>query len=195
MAPIRLAPRVYLFEEGTARPELSGNAIALAQIPSQAFGDGSHPTTRGCAAAVDLHCRLHAPRAVLDVGTGTGILARIARARGVPFVVGTDIDTAALEAARANADLDSAAREIVFSDALPDSWGPRFDLIVANILEGPLRTLAPSLERALAPGGMLFLSGFTPLQIPFLLGSFTGAGLSSESESVFEGWALLSFLR
>ncbi|MGZ3687015.1 MAG: 50S ribosomal protein L11 methyltransferase [Bdellovibrionota bacterium] len=169
---------------------LPPDTIALPQFAGEAFGDGSHPTTRLCAGALDLLCRLHRPRSVLDVGTGTGVLARIARARGASFVVGTDIDPSALAAARENIALDRLPGEILISGEMPDFWGPRFDLVVANILEGPLRELAPALSRALVPGGILLLSGFTRLQIPALQTAYSR--LNFISESALEEWALLT---
>lgn len=127
------------------------------------------------------------------MGTGTGVLARIARARGARFVVATDIDPEALAAARANAALDPGAAEISVSSHTPDHWGPCFDLVVANILEGPLRELAPSLARALAPGGALLVSGFTRPQVPGLRVAFERHGLSFATEAALEGWSLLLF--
>jgi ribosomal protein L11 methyltransferase len=174
---------------------LPENGIALQQIRGDAFGDGTHPTTRLCAGAVDLYCRQKKPKSVLDVGTGTGVLARIARARDVNFIAATDIDPQALAAAQANADLDHHPTEILITRDMPDHWGARFELVVANILEGPLRELAPNLSRALTPGGVLLLSGFTPLQIPSLKVPFTEQGLSYISESMLDGWALLMFRR
>jgi ribosomal protein L11 methyltransferase len=191
-----LAPRVVVYPQGLTPPCLEQGWLALAQLPQRAgegvvFGDGSHPTTRLCAGALDLLCRLRRPRAVLDVGTGSGVLARIARARGAAFVVGTDIDPLALSCARAHAELDGHAVEIRFGDEPPDHWGPRFDLIVANVLEGPLRSLAEVLTHALAPGGVLLLSGFTRLQTPALGVTYQGRGLVRVSESHLEEWALL----
>jgi ribosomal protein L11 methyltransferase len=188
---IRLSPLVVVYPFGSARPPVPEQGLALPELASEAFGDGSHPTTRLTAGAVDLLCRQRRPRSVLDVGTGTGILARIARARGARRVVATDIDPVALAAARANAALDGADIEV--SDRAPDSWGPSFDLVVANILEGPLRELAPALARALAPGGALLLSGFTSLQLPGLRVAFASQGLRGGTESVLEEWALLHY--
>lgn len=159
------------------------------------FGDGSHPTTRLCAAAVDLHCRQRHPRAVLDVGTGTALLARIARARGAEFIVGTDIDPVALASAKAHSALETLGVEIHFSPEAPDHWGERFDLVVANILEAPLKSLAPALVRALTPGGTLLLSGFTRLQIPALRTVYEHAGLSCIGHSNLDEWTLLTFVR
>jgi ribosomal protein L11 methyltransferase len=197
---IPLSPLVSVYPADAPIPSLRAGAIALAQVESKAFGDGSHPTTRLCAGAVDLLCRLERPEAVLDVGTGTGVLARVARARGAKRVVATDIDPEALRATRLNAGLDlklgDAGRfsvEIEISDHMPDAWGPCFDLVVANILEGPLRELAPALARALRPGGGIFLSGFTAMQVPFLRERFEAQGLRLAGESSLDGWMLLRF--
>jgi ribosomal protein L11 methyltransferase len=142
---------------------------------------------------VDLFCRQRQPEAVLDVGTGTGVLARIARARGARFVVGTDIDLVALSRAQAHAELDAHPVAIHFSSEAPDHWGARFDLVVANILEAPLQTLAPALCRALKPGGLLLMSGFTPWQIAALRVLYERAGLKFEGNSSFDEWAVLTF--
>lgn len=189
--PLKLAPFVALYPAGSTPPELPSGAIVLPTVPSRAFGDGSHPTTRLCARAVDLFFRQRPVTSVLDVGTGTGVLARLARAHGARFVVGTDLDPAALGAARANAALDHAAVELILSESSPDAWGPRFDLVVANILEGVLLALAPALVAALVPGGTLLLSGFTPVQTPSLLATFTALGMVMENPVTLEGWALL----
>ena len=190
---IQLSPQVFLYDVGSDAPTPSGNAVLLAQIPSRAFGDGSHPTTRLCAGAVDFLCRRTHGIRVLDVGTGTGVLARIARVRGARLVRGTDIDSEALASACANSALDQSENEIIFTSDPPHRWGAYFDLVAANILEEPLRKLGPELFAALAPGGILLLSGFTPFQIPMLRTRFEELGLSYVSDSGLEGWALLMF--
>jgi len=152
------------------------------------FGDGSHPTTRLCAKGVDLLCRQRPAMAVLDVGTGTGILARMARDRGASFVVGTDIDPAAIAFAQAH-----SASDIHFGNEAPDHWGARFDLVVANILEAPLHSLAPALCRALVPGGILLISGFMWPQVPALRLTYENAGLESEGSFTLDDWVLLKF--
>ncbi len=129
----------------------------------------------------------------MDVGTGTGVLARIARARGARLVVATDIDPAALAYAQEHSELDAHAVAIQFSTADPDHWGARFGLVVANILEEPLHLLAPALCRALAPGGILLISGFTRLQTPALRVVYESEGLRLERDSSLAEWALLAF--
>jgi ribosomal protein L11 methyltransferase len=159
------------------------------------FGDGSHPTTRLCAGALNLLCRERGPRAVLDVGTGTGVLARIARARGARFVVGTDIDPAAIAFARDACRSDEHDVTIEIDDRPPDAWGPRFDIVVANILEQPLIELAPAIVRAMAPGAALLLSGFTPRQTPVLRDAYAREGLTFVRQARLDEWALLMFER
>jgi ribosomal protein L11 methyltransferase len=142
---------------------------------------------------VDLFCRQRQPEAVLDVGTGTGVLARIARARGARLVVGTDIDAVVLSCAKAHADLDAHPVGIQFGSEAPDHWGARFDLVVVNILEAPLQALAPALCRALVPGGLLLISGFTRPQTPALRVLYESAGLTFAGNSSLDEWALLTF--
>lgn len=197
---VSLAPRIKLFSLGSPAPLVAADWLALPTLAERAgdafvFGDGSHPTTRLCAGAVDLLCRQRRPEAVLDVGTGTGVLARIARARGATFVVGTDIDPDALASADAHSRLDDHLVHIELSTAFPDHWGPRFDVVVANILAEPLRDLATALQRALRPGGILLLSGFTRPQTPSLRVLYESLGLTFVTESHLEDWALLRFDR
>jgi ribosomal protein L11 methyltransferase len=191
---VELAPRIRLYPSGSPRPALDPGWLALAQHAQDGaagvvFGDGSHPTTRLCAAVVDQLCRQRQPEAVLDVGTGTGVLARIARARGAMFVVGTDIDAEALQSAAANSALD--AQGIVLSGQEPDYWGARFDVVVANILEEPLRMLAPALKRALAEHGVLAISGFMRAQVPTVRLHFERNEMTVVGEAYLEEWGLL----
>ena len=107
--------------------------------------------------------------------------------------MGTDINAVALSSAKAHSDLDGHAVEIHFSAEVPDHWGPRFQLVVANILEAPLRLLAPALCGALLPEGVLLLSGFTRLQMPALRLVYDNAGLTFAGHSDLDEWTLLMF--
>jgi ribosomal protein L11 methyltransferase len=104
-------------------------------------------------------------------------------------VIATDIAPEARAAARANAALDSAPAPHVVSEAAPDAWGARFDLVVANILEPVLLALRPALCAALAPGGTLLLSGFLRPQAPALRAAF--AELTFGLQAHDGDWALL----
>jgi ribosomal protein L11 methyltransferase len=187
-----------MYPSGAQPPVAEEGWLCLPQLATggrfgAVFGDGSHPTTRLCAGALDLLCRQLRPVAVLDVGTGTGVLARIARARGAELVVGTDIDPVALACAEANAALDESNVRIRCSPEAPDSWGARFDIVVANILEGPLRDLAPALASALRSGGTLLISGFTRPQAPALRVLYERQGLVFAGDAQLDEWALLRF--
>lgn len=191
---LKLAPRVRLFPSRAAVPVHEAGLVVLVLAPGPVFGDGTHATTRLCARGVDLCCRTRPPAAVLDVGTGTGVLALLAAAHGAARVVGTDADPVALEAARANAGLNHMAQRVEFSSAPPDHWGPTFDLVVANIIHPVLLALAGALMRATAPGGTLLLSGFTPAEAPMIRAAMAGHGMTVRAQCALEEWALLDVL-
>jgi ribosomal protein L11 methyltransferase len=195
---LRIAPRVVLYDLGSPPPVLPPGELALPRLaqspgPPAVFGDGRHPTTRLCAAALDLLCRQQPGAKMLDVGTGTGVLARISRARGASLVVATDIDPEARSCAGAHAALDGHRLPIQISDQTPDRLGACFDLIAANILEAHLSELAPALRSALGPGGSLLLSGFTRPQVPALRMVFEREGLQADGSALLDGWVLLRF--
>jgi ribosomal protein L11 methyltransferase len=161
-----------------------------------AFGTGHHGTTLGCLRAIAEELKRRRPRHVLDVGTGTGILA-IAAAKALKRrVVAGDIDAEAVRVARENARLNGVGELIAFYR------GPgvrsrnadrprRFDLVTANILARPLMRLAPSLTRVLAPDGSLILSGLLGRDVPGVLAAYAAQGLRLRKRSVIEGWATL----
>jgi ribosomal protein L11 methyltransferase len=117
-------------------------AVRLVIEPKMAFGTGDHPTTALCLAAVDAYMADHPGASVLDVGTGTGVLAIAAKKLGAGRVVGTDNDPTSVELARENLadngtpDIDVSGRELTRVDGT-------FDLVVANILANTLIELAP----------------------------------------------------
>ena len=123
-----------------------------------AFGHGNHPTT---ALVLELAARTIEPgHRVLDVGTGTGVLAIAAARLGARSVVAVDNDHAALAVAAANIATNLANRDVVrLSDALDATDKLGFDVILANLLVADLRPLASSVRERLAPGGTLIVSG------------------------------------
>ncbi|HET9038391.1 MAG TPA: 50S ribosomal protein L11 methyltransferase [Myxococcaceae bacterium] len=118
--------------------------VALTIEPKMAFGTGDHPTTALCLAAVEAFCAARPGASVLDVGTGTGVLALMARKLGAGRVVGVDNDPTSVTLARENAALNGITG-VELSDASLDRVEGRFDLVVANILANTLVELASAL--------------------------------------------------
>jgi ribosomal protein L11 methyltransferase len=129
-----------------------------------AFGTGHHETTALCLSVLSDLARVRRFRNVLDLGTGTGLLAIGAVKLWRLPVMASDIDPVAVEITRENARANGVAPlvQAVTADGLDNPALKRrapYDLIIANILAGPLTRLAPSIAAALAPGGVLVLSG------------------------------------
>lgn len=194
LAPVR-AGRFLVYgshDRGAAGP----NDIGLEIEAALAFGTGHHGTTRGCLVMLDKILKTRRPRRILDVGTGTGVLA-IAAAKALhrPIACG-DIDPISVEATRANAVLNGAAPWIrpVVAKGLqhPDlQAGAPYDLIFANILAKPLRGLAPSIAQASATGADIVLSGLLGGDVAGVLAAYGAQGLQLTSRINIEGWATL----
>ena len=153
--PMRFGQRLWIVPSWHAAPE--PEAVNLLLDPGLAFGTGTHPTTALCLEWLDGQdlngCN------VLDFGCGSGILAIAALLLGAELAVGTDIDVQALEASRDNAGRNNVPAE-KFPLYLPEDL-PQVptDVLVANILAGPLVSLAPQLASLVKTGGRLALSG------------------------------------
>ena len=142
----------------------SGKAAApgeLRLLDAAAFGTGHHPTTRLCLEALQDILSPETPGHVLDVGTGSGILALAALSLGAPRAVGLDIDAEALETARENARLNGLAHRLLLLRGGPDAVSGTWPLVLANVLAAPLIEMAPVLARRVAKGGSLILSGIS----------------------------------
>jgi len=159
--------------------------------PDMVFGVGSHPTTRLCARAVERHCLAHPGLDVLDVGTGSGVLAMVAASCGAARVLGLEVDPVAVRSARHNARLNRLEGRCTFSLRPLERLGRRFDLVVANIEAWVLLELARPLAAALGPGATLLVSGLLSGRAPELLGRFAEFGLSLRGRDRQKGWELL----
>ena len=140
---------------GDATPEPG----ALRLIDAPAFGTGLHPTTALCLQALDELVTVSSPTAVLDVGTGSGVLALSALRLGVPRVCAIDIDDDALRVAAENARINGLEARIEFASGGPETIGGSWPLVLANVLAAPLIEMAPILVRRLGHHGRLVLSG------------------------------------
>jgi len=176
--------------------------IAFEIDASLAFGTGQHATTSGCLAALDSLERSGAAYAnVADIGTGTGLLAFAALALwpGAKCIA-TDIDPVAIDVARDNATINHVKvghgpREVLLAQAdgmdspLLSARAP-FDLIMANILAGPLIELAPDFANALAPGGTILVAGLLDSQAERVAGAYEDEGLTVRDRG-FGEWPVL----
>lgn len=156
-APVRAGRHVILHPAWLPAAPTLGDDVTIVLDPGRTFGSGSHASTRLCVGLIE---DLASPGGrVLDVGTGSGVLAIAACVLGAESVMAIDVDPAVLEVVRANAVRNGCADQIdVSTDALPDVPG-RFDLVLANIGVSVLRDLAADLEEHVAPGGLLVLAG------------------------------------
>jgi ribosomal protein L11 methyltransferase len=160
------------------------NRISLTVDAGLAFGTGEHGSTRGCLVALETVARRR-PRRILDVGTGSGILAMAAARLLNRAVLATDIEPWAVRVARENAELNGVAHLVTVR--LADGWhdpfvrahGP-YDLVFANILARPLCLMARDLALNLAPGGTAILAGLLANQAHWVLASHRTQGLRLE---------------
>jgi ribosomal protein L11 methyltransferase len=164
-----------------------------------AFGTAQHATTRGCLIALDRLSKRIRPRRILDVGTGTGILAiAAARAFNAP-VLASDIDPIATATAAANAHVNGVGARVHVVTAAglsqPLLRHASVDLLFANILLNPLLALAPDFARAVRPGGICVLSGLLNAQARQVEARFRALGFSLDSRILLDGWATLLLRR
>jgi len=129
--------------------------------PGMAFGTGQHETTRLCLEYIARH---DMPARVIDVGTGSGILAIAALKRGASFVMGTDLDGECIPIAIENARQNHCDPIVFRQGFLEHMEETSFDLVIANIQSKPLRGMLPTLKSKLAPQGILVLSGILEVE-------------------------------
>ncbi|KAA5613599.1 50S ribosomal protein L11 methyltransferase [Rhodovastum atsumiense] len=179
-------------------PPLPGRLTILLDA-SVAFGSGEHGSTRGCLRALEAIAHRR-PRRILDLGTGSGILAMAAAKLLHRKVRGTDIDPWSVRTARANARLNRLGDRARFVRA--DGWsspavtasGP-YDLVFANILARPLCRMAGDLARHLAPGGTAILAGLLVSQARWVLAAHRRHGLVLEATLREGPWCTLVLRR
>jgi ribosomal protein L11 methyltransferase len=181
-----------------ARQAVRANDIVIEIEAALAFGTGHHGTTMGCLLALDRLARRQRPRRILDIGTGTGILAIAAAKRWKRPVACSDVDAVAVATARRNAIRNGAGPYVHPVKASgthhPALSGPH-DLILANILAGPLKRLAGDIAAASAPGGTLILSGLLAKEVPGVAAVYTAHGFGLTRRDPRAGWATLIFRR
>jgi len=190
----------FLIHGSHDRETARGKRLAIEIEAGQAFGTAHHGTTRGCLLVIDRLAKRRALRSVLDVGTGSGVLAIAAAKASNARVLASDIDTIAVGVARSNFRRNRVAPRAaavlsagVMHPAIQQE--ARFDLITANILAGPLVRLAPSLGRLCTRGGHIVLSGLLDSQAREVGATYLRLGLAMETRLSLEGWTTLVLRR
>jgi ribosomal protein L11 methyltransferase len=178
------------------RAKVAPNKLGIEIEAALAFGTGHHGTTRGCLVLLGHILKAHRPRRVLDLGTGTGVLA-IAAAKALhDSVLASDIDTLSVKVAAENARLNGVGPWVEVA------WGsgfsaPRlrqrrpFDLVLANILANPLRQMATPMSAHLAGGARVILSGLLSAQAQSVIAAYRARGLVLERQIIIDGWSSL----
>jgi ribosomal protein L11 methyltransferase len=178
------------------RSKVAPNKLGIEIEAALAFGTGHHGTTRGCLLLLGEVLKAFQPRRVLDLGTGTGVLA-IAAAKALhAAVLASDIDALSVKVAADN------ARQNGVGPLVEVTWGNGFsapllrqrrpfDLVLANILANPLRQMATPLSAHLAGGARVILSGLLSPQAPSVISAYRARGLILERQIRIEGWSSL----
>ena len=189
-APIQMGPRLWVCPSWAEPPDEALVNVML--DPGLAFGTGTHATTAMCLGALD--AATSGGESVVDFGCGSGILAIAALKLGASKALGVDNDPQALAASR-----DNAARNKISADqfdaVMPEdgrlsAWSNVANVVVANILAGPLLSLAQELIQLMAPGGRLLLTGVLEEQAAKLIEHYAHVGLEVTDRR--DGWVLLS---
>jgi ribosomal protein L11 methyltransferase len=213
--PLRLGRRLlvtppWVGPEAVAGPEALGDSpagaapaapppVRIVIEPGQGFGTGWHATTalalEELEAALDACAPGTLPERLLDVGTGSGILAIAGRLLGVGAAVALDVDALALPEVRHNAALSGVAPLPAVVQGGPECLRGRFPLVVANIVSEVLRAHRDALAALTAPGGCLILSGILADERSTVLADYAATGLSLEAERSRETWVALRLRR
>jgi ribosomal protein L11 methyltransferase len=181
--PVEITPTFWIVPSWHEPP--AGAEQVLRLDPGLAFGTGTHPTTRMCLRWTARHGAQG--QRVLDYGCGSGILAMGAAKFGAREIVAVDIDPAAVESTRLNAQ----ANHVTLQAGLPDLASGEFDLVLANILATPLKVLAPLLCAHVKAGGQLVLAGILARQADELREAYA-PWLSLAVSDEEDGWILMT---
>lgn len=173
---------------------IPADLIPIEIEPGMAFGTGQHATTVLCLEALEkFHASAAAKDFVLDVGTGTGILAIGAAKLGFSRVIGTDIDIDAVGAARENAKQNGV--ELELNQASVPDLNPKADIVIANIIFFVLKQIIGELSAQVAPGGLLILSGLLAEEMRDMEKFAIEEQLVLVSETTREDWACQVYRR
>ncbi len=185
----------FLVHGEHTRDDLQPHHISLLIEAGPAFGTGHHGTTLGCLKAMDkLEREGLKPATILDLGTGTGLLAIAAKKLWPDAdILATDIDPVSVEETLINAGKNGVSFAAETADGFDHAVfeGRGFDLVLANILAGPLISLAPQVVERLVESGTVVLSGLLEEQADKVTAAYVAEGMSLKEQGLIEGWGTL----
>ena len=168
----------------------AGDRLDIVLDPGMAFGTGTHQTTRLCLEAVERICDASPPASLLDMGAGSGILAIAALKMGAASALAIDMEEESVEACLSNAAINGVTLEAVLDNRPPQR---QFELVVANILAGPLIDMAEALSHCTSR--QLILSGLLGTQVDEVAAAYKAAGLIEMRRDHMDEWASVEFSR
>lgn len=172
-------------------PDAPPTLNALRLTDSSAFGTGHHPTTALCIEALEEILTTERVDSILDVGTGSGILALAGLIMGVPRAVGLDVDPGALKVAAQNARLNHVETRLQLILGGPDDVNDIWPLVLANVLAAPLIDMAPILVRRIRGRGRLILSGIPSSVASEVRQAYQHFGMRQIGSETRAGWTAL----
>jgi ribosomal protein L11 methyltransferase len=194
LAPV-IAGGFYVYGSHETGPVPHG-LTAMKIDAAQAFGTGHHETTTGCLEAINILLKRKRPGVMLDVGTGTGVLAIALAKRTRTPVIASDIDPISVTTTIANAEQNGVGKLIIALEATglnhpTITRNAPYDLIVANILAGPLMALAPAVGKAAQKGATIILSGILEHQARGVINAYMRQGMTLTQKLQRKDWTTL----
>lgn len=188
---LRISPRLIVKPPWETYSPLPGQTVIVID-PGMAFGTGNHPSTQMCLEALEqlIPSFSHRP-SLLDVGTGSGILAIAAHQMGARPVGAVDIDPLALQKAKKNARANGILRGIQFRLGSATAFSKAFDIVVANLLPQELLSIVDSLPKRVSAGGILIAAGLLSSQSSEIRRAFSHQGMKVRGKRESKGWACL----
>lgn len=199
-APFALTPDITITPPWLPRPEVAAGVTVLELEPGRAFGTGLHATTSLVATILHAHAAKIRDLVVLDVGTGSGILALVALTYGAARAIAIDIDPDVIEIVRENAERNGLADRVEAFEGTIDVVTRAFPVVLANIEARVLHPIAPDLAEALLPGGLLVLSGVLGSEEEAIKARYAAQGLAHlrterRDDPSGDAWVALAFTR
>lgn len=187
--PMAFGKRLWIYPSWAEVPD--DDSVILRLDPGLAFGTGTHPTTALCLEWLDAQDMQE--KTVIDYGCGSGILAIAALLLGAQSALCVDNDPQALTATQDNAQQNHCAEKLQMQlvDTKGEAINAQADVVLANILAGPLRELAPLIAPLVKPGGDLVLSGILAEQAEDVMSAYRAFGLAFEPPAIREEWVRL----